>query len=149
MIIMKLKNIIMKKKLNQIVAGVFALLFLLIITTGGQFEQLKELLGSYEARIFLFGVAGTWVLIGESFDSFIERQTFVTVLITLLCGGIWGLVFVGVSVFLVPLIVIGVFVCILWSFKSKRSREDKVAYSVVLYLCILLYVGIGYGAWAE
>ncbi len=135
----------MKRNFNLIVAGVFALLFLSIITTGGRFEQLKELLGSYEAEIFLFGIAGTWVLIGESFDFFIERQTFVTVLITLLCGGIWGLVFVGVSVFLVPFIVIGVFVCILWSFKSKRSREDKIAYSVVLYLCILLYAGIGYG----
>ena len=119
--------------------------FLLIITTEGRFEQLKELLGSYEAGVFLFGVVGTWYVIGKSFDIFIEKQTFATALITLLCGGVWGLTFIGVSVFLVPFIVMGMFVCILWSFKNKWSREDKVAYSAVLYLCILLFVGIGYG----
>lgn len=135
----------MKRNFNQIVAGVLALLFLSIITTGGRFEQLKELLGSYEAGMFLFGVVGTWYVIGKSFDIFIEKQTFATALITLLCGGVWGLVFIGASVFLVPYVVVGMFVCILWLFKNKRSREDKVAYSVVLYLCILLFVGIGYG----
>ena len=135
----------MKRNFNQIVAGVLALLFLSIITTGGRFEQLKELLGSYEAGMFLFGVVGTWYVIGKSFDIFIEKQTFATALITLLCGGVWGLVFIGASVFLVPFIVMGMFVCILWSFKNKWSREDKIAYSAVLYLCILLFVGIGYG----
>ena len=135
----------MKRNFNQIVAGVFALLFLSIITSGARFEQLKVFLGSYEPGVFLFGVVGTWYVIGKSFDIFIEKQTFVTALITLLCGGVWGLTFIGVSVFLVPFIVMGMFVCILWSFKNKWSREDKVAYSAVLYLCILLYAGIGYG----
>ena len=135
----------MKKNLNQLFAGMFALLLVSVATTGGRFEQLEDLLGSYQAGIFLFGVAGTWFAIGKIFDALIGKQSFGTVLITLLCGGIWGLEFVGISVYLIPLIVAGVFVAILWLFKSEDSREDKAIYSGILCLLIYLFVGMGCG----